>query len=123
MKDTKETGGQEAPDQAKIDQLKAKYPEGIYSVDLTFNDEEGLLHSVPFIYRKPSTMDMEAFVRSASKNPITANLNLIQSLIVHPEPLHVINCLREYPMAVTRFVDEAISPFFGENTAVNPRKL
>jgi hypothetical protein len=120
MKDNKEDVDL-TPDQ--IAALKQKYTEGIYSVDLAFNDEEGILHKVPFIYRKPSTSDMEAYVRGASKNPITANLNLIQSLIVHPEPLHVINRLREYPMAVTRFVDEAISPFFGENTAVNPKRL
>jgi hypothetical protein len=123
MKETKETGGQEAPDQAKIDQLKATYPEGIYSAELNFNDEESNPHRIEFIFRKPSQADVEAFQKAAVKNAIVANINFIQSLIVHPEPRPVVNELREYPMAASRFVDEELGPFLGAHTVTSRKKL
>jgi hypothetical protein len=113
----------EKVDQEKIDQLKTRYPEGIYEGEISFNDDENRLHNVEFIYRKPTTADIEAHSKAAQKNPIVANLNLIQSLIVHPEPGTVINEIREYPATTGRFVDEAISPFFGANVSIKTKKL
>jgi hypothetical protein len=110
-------------DQETIDQLKAKYPEGIYEGEISFNDDENKFHRVEFIYRKPNTADVEAHTKSAQKNPIVANINLIQSLIVHPEPGPVIAEIREYPSAYARFVDEAITPFFGANVTIKTKKL
>jgi hypothetical protein len=107
----------------KIDQLKARHPEGIYEGEISFNDDENRLHTVEFIYRKPTTADIESHAKAGQKNPIVANLNLIQSLIVDPEPGPIIGEIKEYPMATGRFVDEAISPFFGANIAVKSRKL
>jgi hypothetical protein len=52
-----------------------------------------------------------------------ANLNLIQSLILHPEPGPVIEEIKEYPAAYGRFVDEAVSPFFGANVTIKSKKL
>jgi hypothetical protein len=118
MKETKETVGQE-----KIDQLKTRYPEGIYEGEISFNDDEDKFHKVEFIYRKPTTADIESHAKAAQKNPIVANLNLIQSLIVHPEPGPVVSEIREYPAATGRFVDEAISPFFGANVSIKTKKL
>ena len=107
----------------KIVHLKAKFPEGIYEGEISFNDDEDKLHKVEFIYRKPTTADIESHAKSGQKNPLVANLNLIQSLIVHPEPGQVISEIREYPAATGRFVDEAISPFFGANVSIRTRKL
>jgi hypothetical protein len=113
----------EKVDQEKIDQLKTRYPEGIYEGEISFSDDEDKFHRVEFIYRKPTTADIESHAKSAQKNPIVANLNLIQSLIVHPEPGPVISEIREYPAATGRFVDEAISPFFGANVSIKTKKL
>jgi hypothetical protein len=113
MKETKE----------KIEELKKAHPEGIYEGEISFNDAEEKLHTVEFIYRKPNTADIEFHAKTSQKNPIVANLNLIQSLIVHPEAGPIISEMREYPAAYGRFVDEAISPFFGANVAVKSRKL
>lgn len=110
-------------EKAKIEELKAKYPQGIYEGQISFTTNEDVLETVEFIYRKPVLADMEAYSKAAQKNAITANLNLIQSLIVHPEPAPVIARLREYPAAYSRFVDDVISPFFGANVAVKSRKL
>jgi len=110
-------------DQEKIDQLKARYPEGIYTGEISFNDSEDKLHTAEFIYRKPTTADIESHAKTSQKNPIVANLNLIQSLIVHPEPGPVIDSIREYPAAYAKFVDEALVPFFGANVTVKSKKL
>jgi hypothetical protein len=109
-------------EKAQIDDLKQKHG-AVYEGAITFNDEEDKLHEVEFIYRKPRTADIEAHAKAAQRNPITANLNLIQSLIVCPEPVTVIEEMREYPAACGRFVDEAVSPFFGVNAAVRNRRL
>ena len=118
MKDT-----EKKIDQEKIDQLKAKHPEGIYEGEISFNDDEEKFHRVEFVYRKPTTTDIESHAKAGQKNPIVANLNLVQSLIIHPEPGPVISEIREYPAAVGRFVDEAISPFFGANVSIKTKKL
>jgi len=110
---------QEAP----IEELKQKNPSGIYEGAVSFNDSEDKLHAVEFIYRKPITADIESHAKVAQRNPIVANLNLIQSLIVYPEPGPIIEEIREYPAAYGRFVDEAISPFFGANVTVKSKKL
>jgi hypothetical protein len=109
-------------EKARIDELKQKYG-AVYEGAISFDDEDYKQHEVEFIYRKPRTADIEAHAKAAQRNPITANLNLIQSLIVHPEPGPVIEEIREYPAAYGRFVDEAVSPFFGANAAVRSRKL
>jgi len=107
----------------KIEELKGAHPEGIYEGEITFTDSENKLHTVEFIYRKPTTADLEAHGKVSQKNPIVANLNLIQSLIVDPEPGPVIETIREYPAAYGRFVEEAIVPFFGANVSVKTKKL
>ena len=118
MKEQKENA-----DQEKIDQLKTRYPEGIYEGEISFNDDENKFHIVEFIYRKPTTADIESHAKAAQKNPIVANLNLIQSLIVFPEPGPIIESMREYPAAYGRFVEEALVPFFGANVTVKSKKL
>ncbi|MDR3019892.1 MAG: hypothetical protein LBU66_03195 [Treponema sp.] len=110
-------------DQEMIDQLKTRHSDGIYEGEISFNDAEEKLHSVNFIYRKPTTADIEFHAKTSQKNPIIANLNLVQSLIVHPEPGPVIETIREYPAAYGRFVDEAISPFFGANVSIKSKRL
>jgi hypothetical protein len=113
MKDEKE----------KIEQLKQSHPGGIFEGAISFNDEENILHQAEFIYRKPTTADIEAHAKAAQRNPIIANLNLIQSLIIHPEPGPIIEAIREYPAAYGRFVDEAVSPFFGANVSIKSKRL
>lgn len=110
-------------DTAKIEELKKKYPSGLYEGAISFTDEDGEQQEVEFFYRKPTTADLEAHARSAQRNPLVANLNILQQVIVHPESGPVIAKVRDYPAAYGRFVDEAISPFFGGNVQVRNRKL
>jgi hypothetical protein len=110
-------------DKAKLDELKAARPGGIFEGAISFTDDENTLHEVEFIYRKPTTADMESYTKACQRNPLVGNLNLVQSLIVYPEAGPVIEQLREYHSAVGRFIDEAVSPFFGANATVRSRKL
>jgi hypothetical protein len=110
-------------DKATLDELKAAYPSGLYEGTIGFTDSKNTPHEVEFIYRKPTTADMENYTRSCQKNPIMANLNLVQSLVVFPEAVKVIVQLQDYSIAVGRFVDDAISPFFGANATVRSREL
>jgi hypothetical protein len=109
-------------EQAQIEELKKRHG-AIYEGAVSFNDDEDKFHEVEFVWRKPVTADIEAHAKASQRNPVIANLNLIQSLIVYPEPGTVIERMREYPAAYGRFVDEAVSPFFGANVSVRNRKL
>jgi hypothetical protein len=110
-------------DKATLDELKAARPDGILEGAISFTDDKDAFHEVEFIFRKPTVVDMESYTKACQKNPLLANLNLVQSLVVFPEAGRVIELLREYPSAVGRFIDEAVSPFFGANTVVRSRKL
>ena len=110
-------------DEAKLEELKAARPGGLLEGAISFNDDENRFYEVEFIFRKPTVADMESYNKSVIKNPLIANLNLVQSLIVYPETGSVIEQIREYPSAVGRFIDEAVSPFFGANVTVRSRKL
>ena len=110
-------------DKEKLEELQAARPSGLFEGAISFTDDENRMHEVEFIYRKPTTTDMESYTKACRRNPLLANQNLLQSLIVYPEPGTVIDQIREYPSAVGRFVDEGISPFFGANATVRSRKL
>jgi hypothetical protein len=110
-------------DKERLEQIKKEHPAGVFEGAISFTDPEDLLHEVVFLYRKPTTADIEAHAKTAQRNPIVANLNILQTLIVHPEPLPIVEAIRDYPGAYSRFVDEAISPFFGANVSIRSRKL
>jgi hypothetical protein len=109
-------------EQAQIEELKKKHGQ-IYEGAISFSDDNDKLHAVEFVWRKPAIADVEAHTKASQRNPITANLNLVQSLIVHPEPGPVIEAVREYPAAYGKFVEEAVIPFFGANVSVRTKKL
>jgi hypothetical protein len=110
-------------EKTKLDDLKAAHGGEIFEGMITFNDDADTIHTVAFIYRKPTTADIESFTKASQRNPLLASQNLVQSLVIHPEPKTIIEQVREYPSACGRFVDEAISPFFGANVVVRSRKL
>jgi hypothetical protein len=110
-------------EQEQLDQLKQKHPCGVFEGSIAFADEDNVQREVEFLYRKPSTADIESHTKAAQRNPIIANLNLLQSMIVYPDAAQAIAQIREYPAAYGRFVDEAVAPFFGANVTVRSRKL
>lgn len=110
-------------DKAQIDELKQKYGV-IYEGEISFTDTDEKPHIVEFIFREPKTADVEAYAKNAQTvGGVTANLNLIQSLVVHPTAAGVIDEIREYPNAYGRFVEAVIQPFFGANVQAKKTKL
>jgi hypothetical protein len=107
----------------KIEELKQKYPQGIYEGSISFVDETGKQQTIEFVYRQPVVADMEAFQKTAGKNMFVAQINLVQAVVVYPEPHSVIGQLRMYPIAVGQFVDQAIGPFFGAGADIKTTKL
>jgi hypothetical protein len=107
----------------ELEQLKKNNPGDLYEGEIAFNDENNKLHTISFIYRKPTTADLEAHSRTMQRNPIVANSNLIQSLIVHPDSGGIIAQIQAYPASAGHFVDEAIGPFYGANVTVKSRKV
>ncbi len=106
----------------QLEQLKQAHG-SIYEGVISYTDEDNSLHELEFLYRKPTVADVEAHAKVSQKSPLVANLNLLQSLIVYPEPGPIIERVRDYPAAYGRFVDEAITPFFGGSVTVRSRKL
>ncbi|GHU01846.1 hypothetical protein FACS1894147_02500 [Spirochaetia bacterium] len=110
-------------EKAQLDDLKAKYGQ-IYEGGISFSDADGNPHEVEFVFREPKTSDVEAYSKnSQTVGVVTGNLNLVQSLIVYPEPAGIIDSIREYPNAYGRFIEGVIQPFFGANAAARKKKL
>lgn len=110
-------------DKAKIDELKAKHT-AVYEGEISFSDIDDKAHTVEFIFREPKTADVEAYQKNVQTvGAITGNLNLIQSLIVHPEAGSVVGEIRDYPNAINKFMEDIINPFFGAKAVARKRKL
>lgn len=110
-------------EKAQIDELKQKHGE-VFEGEIDFNDADGNRNTVEFIFRRPKTADVEAYSKNAQTvGVVTGNLNIIQSLIVYPEPAGVVEKLREYPNAYGKFVEAVIQPFFGASVEARSRKL
>lgn len=97
-----------------IEKIKAQYPDmelrrGVVS----FNDDKGERHELEFIYRRPSVADMEVFNKTVLKSSMTAQSNLLASLIVYPAPAEVVEELAPYPPVIADFINECVTPFFG----------
>lgn len=101
-------------DSKEIEKVKAEHPGlKLFGGAISFIDDEHKPVDVEFIYRKPMVVDMEIFNKGVQKAPFEAQSNLLQSLIVHPDPKVVMDKVAGYPPVVANFVDEAIMPFFG----------
>jgi hypothetical protein len=110
-------------EKAQIDELKQKYGQ-IYEGEIAFTDAEDKQHAVEFIFREPKTADVEAYSKNAQTvGVITGNLNFIQTLVVHPEAVKIIEEIRAYPNAYGRFIESVVQPFFGGNATATKKKL
>lgn len=108
----------------KLAELKEKYGV-VYEGAITYKDRNGDLQKREFIFREPTNADAEVMMQGAARDPLAANQNLLASLIVHPEAMEVMQELKDYPLAIGRFNDAEVVPFFGggNSTSVTKRKL
>lgn len=105
-----------------IEELKQKHGT-IYEGEISLVDENDDQHTVTFIFRKPVMADIEAYQKAVQRNPIIANQNLLQSLIIHPDAKNIVGEIRSYPASYAKFIDDEIAPFFGTLASVRKRKL
>jgi hypothetical protein len=110
-------------DKAKLDELKKKHI-AVYEGKISFIDKNDKACAVEFVFREPTTADVEAYSKNAQVvSGIVANLNLVQGLIVYPEPAAIIDCVREYPNAYGKFVESVVQPFFGSSVQAEKKRL
>jgi hypothetical protein len=100
----------------KLAELKAAHGT-VYEGSITYKDRNDELQKVEFIFREPTNADAEITIQGAAKNPLATNQNLLASLIVHPEPMEVVQKVRDYPLAIGNFVEKVVVPFSAAATA------
>lgn len=102
-------------DKETIKALKEQRPETkLFLGELSFNDEQGDPDGIEFIFRQPKIADMENYAKKSSTSVVSANLNLLTSLVVHPDPKTVKERLESSPNVVGSFINQRIMPFFGD---------
>ena len=77
---------------------------------------------VVFLYREPRHGEADLLLGS-SRKPVQATRNLLASCIVAPERDEVLSRLRDYPLAMAKFVDDELLPFFGHGAETESREL
>ena len=107
-----------------IKKLKETRPNTrLYQAELSYKDPDGNLQSVEFIFRKPKVADMESYSKGAQNSVLTANMNLLTSIIVHPEAKEIKEKLEDAPNVVGNFVNKEIVPFFGDMQAAEVKEI
>ena len=108
----------------KLNELTDKYG-AIYQGSVTHRDprtDEAV--EIEFVFRAPTHGDAERLIAETRDSTLRAYRNLLTSIIIWPTPAaEVVQRLEEYPVAMTRFCDREIMPFFGEGAQVSRVRL
>ncbi|SKC68261.1 DUF6848 family protein [Maledivibacter halophilus] len=92
-------------DKNRIDELKAKHGK-IYLITTTVVDEDGEDKEVEFIFKKPSVLTYNRFIKDASKKPAQAFKNLVISGIIDEDRERLEKILEEFPAAASSIAKE-----------------
>ena len=113
-----------AVEKDKLAELKAAHGT-VYEGTITYKKRDDEIATVRFVFREPTNADAEVMMQGVGRDPLAANQNLLASLIVDPDPVEVLNELKDYPLAIGTFNDKNVVPFFGggNSTSVSKRKL
>lgn len=108
----------------KIDELTEKHGT-LYQGSVTHQDprtDEAV--EIVFVFRAPTHGDAERLISETRDSTLRAYRNLLISIVVWPTPAaEVVQRLEAYPVAMTRFCDREIMPFFGEGAQVGHHRL
>lgn len=74
-----------------------------------------------FLYREPRHGEADLMLNA--RKPVQAVRNLLAACILAPDRGAVLDRLRGYPMAVNRFVEDELMPFFGHGAETESREL
>ena len=100
-------------------QLKEEHPEGLFRSRIRLPHGQG---EIVLIWRMPTYADAEALIARSNTDPIAANGNLAQSLAVGPSKAAAQE-LGRYPLALARWVDREVNPFFGGGSTTESEAL
>lgn len=105
----------------KLAQLKERHGR-VYLGRISYPARGGGQASEVFLYREPHAGEADLF-SGAARKPNTANRNLLSAVILAPDRGEVMGRLRDYPLAVQRFVDDELLPFFGLGAEIETQQL
>ena len=105
----------------ELAQLKERHGR-VYLGRISYPARGGGRASEVFLYREPHAGEADLF-SGAARKPNTANRNLLAAVILAPDRGEVMARLRDYPLAVQRFVDDELLPFFGLGAEIETRQL
>ena len=98
-----------------IKKLKQERPDTtLYRAELAYDDEQGAPQTIEFVFRKPRVADMESYAKKSATSTLNANMNLLTSIVVHPDATVVKKTLETSPNVVGSFLNQKIMPFFGD---------
>lgn len=101
-------------------ELRDAHPEGLYRSKVKLPGNQGTLS---FFWRMPAYADAEAFYAKAPSDAIGANMNLAASLVVGPGAEEAVEQLQQYPVALGRWVDREVAPFFGAGAEITSEQV
>lgn len=93
----------------------------LYEGTISFRDRDDQDVEITFLFREPRQADAEMMI--AGKDPIVSYAHLLRSVIVHPDKAEILDRVRDYPMAMTKFCDAEILPFFGFGATTARRRV
>lgn len=107
---------------AEIDEIKAKNTgQKLYKGCLSWEDETQEVHTLEFIYRRPTVTDMEMMQKQAINDAVVASKNLFNSLVVSDKTS--LQILDSYPKVMDSFLVEEVLPFFGSKVQTKSEAL
>ena len=105
-----------------IETLKKQHGE-IYQARLTYKDKNKKEQAISFVYRPLTVEEVERSQTTAQKLATVANLQLLESIIVHNHEKDAVEELRDLPGIVGQFIQNEVIPFLGELQSVETAPL
>lgn len=100
-------------------ELRDAHPEGLYRSRVRLPGNQG---TARFFWRQPTYADAEAYYAKPG-DTITANVNLANSLVVGPGSEEAVEQLERYPVALARWVEREVAPFFGAGAEISSEQV
>ena len=94
----------------ELRELKEHHPEGLLMSTVRLSHDQG---EIPLVWRPPKYADAEAFITRSANDQVAANGNLARSLAVGASSQAAVEKLCQYPLALARWIDREVNPFFG----------
>lgn len=106
----------------KIAELKKTHGR-LLRADINYLDASKKPQRIDIYFRPPTMDEIERLQSTAQKSPRVGNMELLRTVIVHPDAKGVVDALQDLPAVVGRFVQDEIMPFLGEYKGAEIKEL